>query len=172
VQSVAFSPDGRRIVSGSADRTLRLWEATTGQPVGKPLQGHRSALKAVAFSPDGRHIFSVSVDNTVLIWTTAKGRLVTTAIQGRDDSLRAVAFSPDRHRIVTAFTDRTLWLWDVAPASYLRLACQRLHRHQLLLHPERFAVGKDFEAIARRARDVCANPPPPLPALNGLHPGG
>ena len=53
VCSVAFSPDGHRIVSGSADDTVRLWDADTGQPVGQPLTGHTDAVYSVAFSPDG-----------------------------------------------------------------------------------------------------------------------
>ena len=55
---MAFSPDGRRIVSGSGDKTLRLWDAKTGQPIGQPLDGHDGDVKSVAFSPDGSRIVS------------------------------------------------------------------------------------------------------------------
>ena len=54
----AFSPDGRHIVSGSADNTVRLWDAATGQPVGDPLSGHTDAVLSVGFSPDGTRIAS------------------------------------------------------------------------------------------------------------------
>ena len=57
---MAFSPDGRRIVSGSADKTVRLWNADTGQPVGTPLIGHPDDVDSVAFSPDGKRIVSGS----------------------------------------------------------------------------------------------------------------
>ena len=54
VFSVAFSPDGKRIVSGGGDNTVRLWDAATGQPIGDPLTGHQDVVVSVAFSPDGR----------------------------------------------------------------------------------------------------------------------
>jgi len=61
-----FSPHGKRIVSGSADKTVRLWDADTGQPVGQPIIGHTSAVLSVAFSPDGKRIVSSSADKTAL----------------------------------------------------------------------------------------------------------
>ena len=61
VTSVAFSPDGTRIASGSCDNTVRVWDAATGQPVGQPLTGHTDAVYSVAFSPDGTRIASGSV---------------------------------------------------------------------------------------------------------------
>ena len=62
VNSVVFSPDGRHIVSGSTDGTIRLWGAQTGGQVGNSLQGHTGPVYSVAFSPDGRHIVSGSRD--------------------------------------------------------------------------------------------------------------
>src|SRR5260221_720893 len=68
VTSVAYSPDGRHIVSGSDDKTIRMWDAETGVSVGGPLMGHSSWVRSVAYSPDGRHIVSGSNDRTIRIW--------------------------------------------------------------------------------------------------------
>jgi WD40 repeat protein len=66
--SVAFSPDGKRIVGGSLDKTLRLWDAETGKAISKPLKGHTGAVISVAFSSDGKRIVSGSFDKTLRIW--------------------------------------------------------------------------------------------------------
>ena len=68
VWSVAFSQDGRYIVSGSLDRTIQVWDAQTGDQVGNPLQGHTDSVLSVAFSQDGRHIVSGSSDGTIRVW--------------------------------------------------------------------------------------------------------
>ncbi|THU75609.1 WD40 repeat-like protein, partial [Dendrothele bispora CBS 962.96] len=71
VNSVAFSTDGTRIVSGSDDKTIRLWDTATGVQVGDPLQGHDDYVKSVAFSADGTRIVSGSDDRTIRLWHAA-----------------------------------------------------------------------------------------------------
>jgi WD40 repeat protein len=68
VDAVAFSPDGWYFVSGSWDKTLRLWDAATAQQIGQPVTGHTDSVLSVAFSPDGRRIFSGGSDGTVKVW--------------------------------------------------------------------------------------------------------
>ena len=67
VSSVAFSPDGKQIVSGSADNTIRLWDLH-GNQIGQPFQGHENLVMSVVFSPDGKQIVSGSTDNTIRLW--------------------------------------------------------------------------------------------------------
>ena len=67
VNSVAYSPDGTKIISGSKDETVKIWDANTGECL-KTLEGHSSNVRSVAFSPDGKRIISGSDDKTVKIW--------------------------------------------------------------------------------------------------------
>ncbi|KIM57759.1 hypothetical protein SCLCIDRAFT_129798 [Scleroderma citrinum Foug A] len=112
VLSVAFSPDGRHIVSSSADKTVQLWEAQTGGLVGNPLQGHTDSVLSVAFSPDGRHIVSGSRDKTIQLWDALTGGQVGNPLQGHTDEVFSVAFSPDGRHIVSGSRDKTIQLWD------------------------------------------------------------
>jgi WD40 repeat protein len=114
VRGVAFSPDRRRLVSASADRTLRLWDVTTGQPVGQPLHGHDDEVSSVAFSPDGRWLDSASHDRTLRIWDADTGQPVGQPLRGHDGPVFGVAFSPDGRWLASASHDKTLRLWDVA----------------------------------------------------------
>ena len=71
VNSVAFSSDGQRIVSGSRDKTLKIWDANTGKEL-QTLKGHTSYVYSVAFSPDGQRIVSGSFDKTLKIWDASE----------------------------------------------------------------------------------------------------
>ena len=117
VNSVAYSPDGRRIVSGSVDNSLRLWDAASGKPIGPPLQGHTNSVSSVAFSPDGRRIVSGSWVNSLRLWDAASGKPIGPPLQGHTNSVMSVAFSPDGRRIVSGSRDNSLRLWDAASGS-------------------------------------------------------
>ena len=68
VASVAFSPNEKRVVSGSHDKTVRIWDVETWKQVGEPLQGHTGMVRSVAFSPNGKRVVSGSYDTTIRIW--------------------------------------------------------------------------------------------------------
>ncbi|KIJ53000.1 hypothetical protein M422DRAFT_155751, partial [Sphaerobolus stellatus SS14] len=110
VQSVAFSPDGKYIVSGSSDHTIRLWSVETGKAVREPYQGHTDSVQSVAFSPDGKYIVSGSDDRTIQLWSVETGKAIGEPYQGHTDSVQSVAFSPDGKYIVSGSNDKTIHL--------------------------------------------------------------
>ncbi len=111
VYSVAFSPDGQRIVSGSGDNTVRLWDLK-GQAIGQPFRGHQGSVYSVAFSPDGQRIVSGSDDNTLRLWDL-KGQAIGQPFRGHERGVWSVAFSPVGQRFVSGSDDNTLRLWDL-----------------------------------------------------------
>ncbi|CAG7852040.1 Ribosome assembly protein 4 {ECO:0000303/PubMed:16221974} AltName: Full=Notchless protein homolog 1 {ECO:0000250/UniProtKB:Q9VPR4}; AltName: Full=Ribosome biogenesis factor RSA4 {ECO:0000303/PubMed:19737519} [Serendipita indica DSM 11827] len=119
VTAIAFSPDGSRIVSGSDDETIRLWDAETGQSLGEPFRGHTNSVTAVAFSPDGSRIVSGSWDNTIRLWNAETGQSLGDPLRGHTNSVTAVAFSPDGSRIVSGSDDKTIRLWNAETGQSL-----------------------------------------------------
>jgi WD40 repeat protein len=103
VRSVAFSGDGKRIASGSSDRTVKVWDAQTGQ-VTLTLQGHTDGVWSVAFSSDGKRIASGSHDGTVKVWDARTGQEKFT-LEGHTRAVTGVAFSGDGKRIVSGGGD-------------------------------------------------------------------
>jgi WD40 repeat protein len=111
IDSVAYSPDGTHIVSGSRDKTVRVWVASTGQCVAGPLQGHTDEVMCVAYLPDGIHIVSGSDDKTLRVWDASTGQCVAGPFQGHTDTISSVACSPDGIHIVSGSWDKTIRVW-------------------------------------------------------------
>jgi len=110
VRSVAFAPQSRRIVSGSSDKTVRVWDAETGDQVAR-LDGHERGVTSVAFAPDSGRIVSGSDDKTVRVWDAETGAQLA-RLDGHEDDVTSVAFSPDGRRIVSGSSDKTVRVWD------------------------------------------------------------
>jgi WD40 repeat protein len=117
VTAVAFSPDGKTVVSGSVDHTVRLWDAATGAAL-HTLEGHKGPVAAVASSPDGKTVVSGSNDHTVRLWDAATGSALHT-LEGHMNSVTAVAFSSDGKTVVSGSGDDTVRLWDAATGAAL-----------------------------------------------------
>ncbi len=109
---MAYSPDGKILASCSNDRTVRLWEVTTGRLL-ETLEGHRDKVRCLAFAPDGSLFASGSDDGTVILWD-GKTHAASATLSGSQGAVPAVAFSPDGTTLAAASVDATITLWDVA----------------------------------------------------------
>ncbi len=118
IACVAFSPDGRYVVSGGTARQLRMWEAATGKPV-RVFEGHGEQITAVSFSPDGGQLAAGGYDATVRIWDVRTARELR-VLRGHANSVGAVAFSPDGRYLLSAGNDKAIRLWDVATGAETR----------------------------------------------------
>ena len=118
VNSVSFSPDGKLLVTGSNDNSLRLWDVASGKAL-KTFEGHQGRVNSVAFSPDGKQLASGSGDNSLRLWDVASGKVLKT-FEGHQDWVMSVAFSPDGKLVASGSDDSSLRLWDVASGKALK----------------------------------------------------
>ncbi|KAN0086005.1 hypothetical protein V8E55_007139 [Tylopilus felleus] len=114
VLSVAYSPDGSHIVSGSSDKTIRVWNASTGQCVAGQFQGHTDPVWSVAYSHDGSHIISGSEDNTIRVWNATTGQCVAGPFQGHTSSVSSIAYSHDGSHIVSGSEGNAIRVWNAS----------------------------------------------------------
>ncbi|KAF9518607.1 hypothetical protein BS47DRAFT_220629 [Hydnum rufescens UP504] len=117
VSSVAFSPDGLWLASGSYDCTLCLWDAMSGAHV-TTLQGHSHGITSIAFSPDSFRLASGSYDCTLRLWDLISGACIAT-LQGHSRWVTLVAFSPDGLHLASGSDDCTLCLWDAMSGAHI-----------------------------------------------------
>jgi WD40 repeat protein/transcriptional regulator with XRE-family HTH domain len=118
VRTVAFSPNGRTLVSCSTDRTIKLWDIGTGECL-KTLREHTGRIWCVAFSPDGQILASGSDDRTVKLWEVSTGECLKT-LQQHTAAVWTVSFSPDGQFLVSGGEDQTVRLWDVGTGKCLK----------------------------------------------------
>ena len=117
VYSASFSPDGKYIVTASADNTAKVWNTVNGKMV-LNLKEHTKGVYSASFSPDGKYIVTASDDNTAKVWNAISGQLVTD-LKGHTSIVRSTSFSPDGKYIVTASWDNTAKVWNTVSGELL-----------------------------------------------------
>jgi WD40 repeat protein len=117
VFGIAFSPDGTRLATASADSTAKVWDATTGKEL-LTLTGHTDRVYGIAFSPDGTRLATASWDKTAKVWDATTGKELLT-LTGHTDRVFGIAFSPDGTRLATASWDKTAKVWDATTGKEL-----------------------------------------------------
>ncbi len=111
VWDLAYSPDGRTLISSSDDHSIKLWDPENGA-LRATLNGHDSLVAAVAVSPDSALLASAGFDGVVRLWDLPSGQ-PRRVLRGHTDKLRSAAFSPDGHHVASAGSDKTIRVWDV-----------------------------------------------------------
>lgn len=111
VTAVAYSADGKLILTGSWDATAALWDVASGEEL-RRLVGHSTKISSVAFSPDGTRVLTGSWDCTARLWDTASGKELR-RFEGPSREVNAVAFSPDGKRVLTGSSDGLAYLWEI-----------------------------------------------------------
>jgi WD40 repeat protein len=127
VYTCAFSLDGRRVLSGSSDNTLKLWDAAAGQEV-RAFVGHQGSVYACVFTPEGRYVLSGSSDNTLKLWDAAAGTLLRS--WNLPSTPHWIAFDPTRPTVVAlALSMGVIALLDIGrPASFAAVPSDKRRR--------------------------------------------
>lgn len=119
ITSVDLSPDGRYALSGSEDKTVKLWDVATGREL-RSFVGHTGEVTSVAFNSDGRFALSGSWDETLILWSVDTGNRIRTLWPGHTNPIMALAFSPDDNYVISGSMGGTLKLVDVATGERLQ----------------------------------------------------
>ncbi len=163
VKCVAFSPDGRRVLTGSDDHTARVWSLDTGGPAGPPLH-HGKPVLCVAFSPDGRSALTASQDGTAHVWPLEEGAAGTPPLEHGGAPVPWAAFGPGGRRVVTACRDGVARVWEVPGGKLLREVKHGAPLHHAAFSPDGRRVVTAGDDRAARVWDA-ATGAAVLPAL-------
>lgn len=117
INSVAWFPDGQRIVTGSLDYTAKVYDAASGREL-LALKGHSNGISSVAVSPDGQRIATGSEDHTAKLWEAESGRELLT-LKGHNGPIWSIAISRDGQRIITGSFDGSTKVWEAASGKEL-----------------------------------------------------
>jgi hypothetical protein len=146
VLSVAFSHDSQRLASAGEDKTIRLWDVTTGKQVAS-LDRHTDRVTHVAFTPDGKRLVSASTDKTIRVWDAATGDEVLNLKHGA--AISAFSISSDGKRLLVAGEDRTLKVWSITGEEIISI-----RDHPEVVHCLAFSQDGKYMVTAGDSREV------------------
>jgi WD40 repeat protein len=119
VSAVAFFKGGRRVVTASKDKTLRIWNAVKMESVGGTFEGHSDYVDSVAVSPDDRQIASGGGDGIIIIWDVDSKQKAL--VVKHEDRVKSLCFSPDGKRLASGSLDGTVIIWHVKTGAVLSM---------------------------------------------------
>ena len=117
VRRVVFSPDGKTLVSASTDKTIKLWNVTTGKVI-STFSTDQDLVLSVALSSDGKILASASLDKTIKLWNVTTGKVIST-FSGHQSPVLSMAFSPDGTTLASASADKTIKLWNITTGKVI-----------------------------------------------------
>jgi WD40 repeat protein/serine/threonine protein kinase len=171
IGQLAFSPDGKTLVSASHDRTARFWDLAAG--TSREVEGHAGQVRDLRFSKDGRTVVSGGTDRALYVWdaTGRQGRVLL----GIEDMIYKVAVSPDGRTVVGASGDHTARVWDLAAMGERMVAAHATPVHGLAVSPDGKLIASTSSDGEARLTDVASilmdgaaiAPPKPFGALRG-----
>jgi WD40 repeat protein len=145
VQSVSFSPNGEKLLCGTADQNgIRAYDVESGQLILGPikLEGHENGVRSVLWSPDGSQFFSACMDHTIRCWNSDTGEPIGQPWTGHSDAVNSLSLSPDGTKIASASWDETVRFWDARSGEPIGQPLQ----HESSLWPVTFSPSGEFVA--------------------------
>jgi WD40 repeat protein/predicted Ser/Thr protein kinase len=118
INSLAFSPDNKTLVSGGADKLIKVWDLATGKVI-RSLKGHAGFINFLTISPDGQLLVSASADKMIKVWNLDTGKLIRT-LKGHVGFVNFLAISPDGQILASASADKTVKVWNLETGKEIR----------------------------------------------------
>lgn len=118
INCLVFSPDGETLISGSADKNIKIWHLATGKEI-RTIKDHFSFINYLAIAPDGQTLFSASADKTIKLWNLATGKEIRT-LKGHSGYVNYLAITPDGQTLASASADKTIKLWNLSNGQAIR----------------------------------------------------
>ena len=145
VFSIAFSPNGQYFASGSGDKTIKLWDASSGELL-HTFYGHAKEVAAVAFTPDSKTLVSGGRDHLIKVWDVNSKQLLRT-LPGHTDWVRSLAISPDGKTLVSGGKDHKVMVWNLETGELLRTLTR--HTNEI----ESVAITSDSQTLVSGSQD-------------------